>query len=169
MKARLPFLLQGGSRMELQVSRSEPVGASMTRQCRSRVTAGDAILTFASSVPRFAAHKHFPGHDHGLVPVSSPSEKALCEAHAANANKETRFATRREGIEQRRWYQASEQPRRPINAVRKPDMFGYKSPAGQLHTRLFSAMKRSVRLSRMDIMELRIIANQTSNQGGVLR
>jgi hypothetical protein len=39
--------------------------------------------------------------------------------------KQIRFAARREGGEQRSWHQANEQRSRPINAVRRPDLFGY--------------------------------------------
>jgi hypothetical protein len=40
--------------------------------------------------------------------------------------KQIRLAARREGGEQRSWHQANEQRSRPINAVRRPDLFGYK-------------------------------------------
>jgi hypothetical protein len=39
--------------------------------------------------------------------------------------KQIRFATRREEGEQRSWHQANEQRSRPINAVRKLDLFAY--------------------------------------------
>jgi len=39
--------------------------------------------------------------------------------------KQIRFATRREGGEQWSWHRANEQRSRPINAVRRPDLFGY--------------------------------------------
>jgi hypothetical protein len=39
--------------------------------------------------------------------------------------KQIRFAARREGGEQRSWHQTNEQRSRLINAVRRPDLFGY--------------------------------------------